>query len=70
VSAAAGQVTDPARGLPGTQGEWVTQADADRVAQRQDGGRPQAGPRDTGPYVVICKPNPFMDDRAVWQFTV
>ena len=46
------------------------QADADRVAQRQDGGRPQAGPPDTGQYVVIYKPNPFMDDRAVWLFTV
>jgi hypothetical protein len=28
------------------------------------------GAHEKGQYVVIYKPNPFMDDRAVWLFTV
>jgi hypothetical protein len=37
------QVTDPVRGLPELQVEWVGWAEADWVAQRQDGG-PDSAP--------------------------
>jgi hypothetical protein len=52
-------VSDPARGLPGTQGEWV--------ARPTPTGWPS--PR-TGDGRKLDKPNPFIDDRAVWLFTV